>query len=889
MFLLKWQHFIDQTPITPGPNNGPPRTGKSESVVDATAVDIDGEKPPVIYQQSSKIDALSLEPPDVSAVVRLLEPGFKSELQRIVASKERKGQSVTLVLMASGPGHDSAKYSSDIDHFWEACNDITKCLSDMSTLSSAQVLDSDAERLCCMLSWEHHRLLHFSDMATLDQMLTSEPLQKQADWAAIRMTLSQLKDLLGDRSLLNQKYGFTYSESIPRNDGTANKANEAKDGTPANTYSRLSLLFRSKFSGLKCTVMEEAGIQRFLFDVSQSIGRLYSAFDSDINEQEALLRAQRRKLEEAMLLSVCTFDREIIHQLAERTLGSGIVKSKGWESCMLEHELLEAIDAGALTAIIPLLDRGATANTMDILGCSPLTFSAYKGNFHITEVLLEHGADPNAMTSWLPQHLAAERGHTQVLRLLLSQEGVDVSALDPFGRTALHYAATSGNLEIVHLLLQQDGVAVDITDKDGSTPLFAAVAKRFFPPTSLSQTPKGLIAWRQPGTDFTLAEEDIIRRLLTTPEVDVNRQYSSYRDLTLLHMTVLRKNLPILQMLLSRSDIDISIPDISGTTPILSALEQSNEPASRLLLEKGADIDSRAFNKKFKALYKAFRFWPGGFLGNEFLLDFALRHGKARIDTEDCEDRTELIGAAAAGHASVVRILLDHGASVSALDVTGRTALSYAAAGGHTDIVAMLLDAGADINHQDDSGHTPLVLAVAELYLHPEDRHPEDRCLGYSNVIQMLLDHGADPQDVLTLRHPPTSRPLWVEAVGNFENIPKAHNRFSNRTVTQNPDRPILVASRRSTSLQDEVPGPTKGDQQSGRVIEVCEFVSDLDAASGNSVLLGDEALPGLPQLFEKTLSAKSWEGGNESQPEEPKAPVLYLTLEDEFAAKVDL
>lgn len=95
MFLLKWQHFIDQTPITPGPNNGPPRTGKSESVVDATAVDVDGEKPPVIYRTSTKTDAISLEPPDVSIVVRVLVPRFKEELQRIVASKERKGQSVS--------------------------------------------------------------------------------------------------------------------------------------------------------------------------------------------------------------------------------------------------------------------------------------------------------------------------------------------------------------------------------------------------------------------------------------------------------------------------------------------------------------------------------------------------------------------------------------------------------------------------------------------------------------------------------------------------------------------------------------------------------------------------------------------------------------------------
>ncbi|KAL9577454.1 MAG: hypothetical protein Q9212_006357, partial [Teloschistes hypoglaucus] len=32
IFLLKWQHFIDATPITPGPGNGKPRTGANRSV-----------------------------------------------------------------------------------------------------------------------------------------------------------------------------------------------------------------------------------------------------------------------------------------------------------------------------------------------------------------------------------------------------------------------------------------------------------------------------------------------------------------------------------------------------------------------------------------------------------------------------------------------------------------------------------------------------------------------------------------------------------------------------------------------------------------------------------------------------------------------------------------
>ncbi|KAL8885253.1 MAG: hypothetical protein Q9192_006672, partial [Flavoplaca navasiana] len=615
MFLLKWQRFIDQTPITPGPNNGPPRTGKSESVVDATAVDVDGEKPPVIYQQSTKTDALSLEPPDVSAVVRLLEPGFEKELQRIVASRERKGYY----------------------------------------------------------------------MATLEQLLTSEPRQKEADWAAIRMTLSQLKDLLGDRGFLNQKYGFTYSESIPRNDGTANEAN---DKTPAHTYYRLSLLFgfesSADFLSLQCNIMEEAGIQPIVSDVPQSTGRLYSAFENDINEQEALLRAQRRKLEEVMLLS------------------SSYISS--WKA------LLDRVSSKANVGNLKLPHHGGG---------------------------LEHGADPNAMTSWLPQLVAAERGQAQVLRLLLSQEGVDVSALDSLGRTAPHHAATSVSLETVHLLLQQDGIAVDITDKDDSTQLFAAVAKRFFPPTSLSQTPKGLIAC------------DNLK-----PTLHWLRKTSS------VGCWLYRKSMSIVN---------------------------ANEPAVRLLLEKGADVNSRVLNKKFKDLYQAFRFWPSGFSGEGLLWDFALRHGKARIDTEDCEVSAELIGAAAEGHASVVRILLAHGASGSALDVRGRTALCYAAAGGCTDIVAMLLHAGAGVSNRDDSGNTPSVLAVVKLYLDAGNRHPENGYLDYSNVIKKLLDHDADPQDVMDIRHPPTSRPLWDEAAGNFGNLLKAYNGYLDCTITQHP------------------------------------------------------------------------------------------------------
>lgn len=83
MYLSRWQTLMDETPITPADPTGPVRSGKSESVRDATTVDIDGKR---------KSDAANLEkvgdseatPPDVSNTVRLLVPDFQDVLRGVI-------------------------------------------------------------------------------------------------------------------------------------------------------------------------------------------------------------------------------------------------------------------------------------------------------------------------------------------------------------------------------------------------------------------------------------------------------------------------------------------------------------------------------------------------------------------------------------------------------------------------------------------------------------------------------------------------------------------------------------------------------------------------------------------------------------------------------------
>ncbi|KAI4098813.1 MAG: hypothetical protein L6R37_006301 [Teloschistes peruensis] len=97
IFLLKWQHFIDVTPITPGPNDGKPRAGKSKSVKVISAVDVEGNVAAVAAAGEVGDDGNGdgdgeLEPPDVRRVLEVLGPGFREELARLVDLSKGEGK-----------------------------------------------------------------------------------------------------------------------------------------------------------------------------------------------------------------------------------------------------------------------------------------------------------------------------------------------------------------------------------------------------------------------------------------------------------------------------------------------------------------------------------------------------------------------------------------------------------------------------------------------------------------------------------------------------------------------------------------------------------------------------------------------------------------------------
>ena len=105
-------------------------------------------------------------------------------------------------------------------------------------------------------------------------------------------------------------------------------------------------------------------------------------------------------------------------------------------------------------------------------------------------------------------------------------------------------------------------------------------------------------------------------------------------------------------------------------------------------------------------------------------------HARARAYAPD--GFTALHLAAFFGHAEAARVLLDHGADLSALSRNhlANMPLHAGAAGRSHEVCALLVTRGADVNARQHGGYTPLHEAAQN---------------GNRPLVDLLLAHGADP------------------------------------------------------------------------------------------------------------------------------------------------
>lgn len=137
-------------------------------------------------------------------------------------------------------------------------------------------------------------------------------------------------------------------------------------------------------------------------------------------------------------------------------------------SCSVHRDLavIRAAERGDCARVQTLLDTGASVNTTHHLhGRSLLHIAARNGSYDLCKMLIERGADVNAVeedserarrygsTCCTPLHLAATANHASICRLLL-EHGALALIRDDNGRTPLGDAMYMRSFESARVLLR---------------------------------------------------------------------------------------------------------------------------------------------------------------------------------------------------------------------------------------------------------------------------------------------------------------------------------------------------------------------------------------------------------------------------------------------------
>jgi len=263
------------------------------------------------------------------------------------------------------------------------------------------------------------------------------------------------------------------------------------------------------------------------------------------------------------------------------------------------HLAAESSRAGALDAVIALLDCGADPNLPTTAGADKITavhIAARKGNLDMLKALASRGAKLNQKDKMArtPAVHAAMNGHAHVLSYLL-REGVDADQADSSDNTVAHYAAAYGWVECLDVLLAA-GADMDAQNSWNTTPVSLAVQMgRVACAAKLLDSGRTDVNFRDKNGNTLLLT--VIRDFLegegnSDPDGEDVGQNTAETSAGL-------ENLPwIAQHLLELPSVDLNAANTNGVTPlhIIASKDWSSTPARRtamtlfeLLVEKGAN------------------------------------------------------------------------------------------------------------------------------------------------------------------------------------------------------------------------------------------------------------------------------------------------------------
>ena len=308
---------------------------------------------------------------------------------------------------------------------------------------------------------------------------------------------------------------------------------------------------------------------------------------------------------------------------------------------------------------------------------------------------LSRNEEPRAVPpAAAPLYFAAWRGFRGLVERMISRHSEQINHIGGLYGTPLHASVLGGHIDVAQLL-HAHGADIISRSADNWTPLHVV---------------------SQGG------HVEIVKWLLKCG-ADVN--FKEIDGLTALDLAALNGHVEVSRILLA-CNAEVDSRDNVEYTPLIDASISGHPDVVRLLLDHNANVDACDSSGRTSLHYAAAN---GHVEVSRILLERI-----ADVNSRDGHASTPLLLASEYGTPSIVRLLLDHNAAMNVCDDDGDTPLHCAALGGQLEIARLLLELNVEVNARNNEGSTPLHMASAG--------HEK----GNPDIVQLLLDHGADAQ-----------------------------------------------------------------------------------------------------------------------------------------------
>ncbi|KAJ4727564.1 putative Ankyrin repeat family protein [Melia azedarach] len=287
--------------------------------------------------------------------------------------------------------------------------------------------------------------------------------------------------------------------------------------------------------------------------------------------------------------------------------------------CML---LNNAVVSANENLVASLIDSGADVNYKDSDGRSMISLAVKAGNIDVVKILVASGSRIDNSTDHV-LHDAAAMNRVDLLDALISAfaDTIGVNSTDSNGRTPIHVAASKGHAQVIQFCATVAGANTDVFDKMGSSPLHLAAENGHLEAVKCLLNCSNYAKYtvdKEGKTAFTLAVEnghthlydllqlgDALHRAARVEDVHAMKSCLAEgasvngRDQngwTALHRAAFKGKIESVNILLNHG-AGVNVVDDAGYTPLHCAVMAGHVEIAVLLIARGAKANVKSLKR----------------------------------------------------------------------------------------------------------------------------------------------------------------------------------------------------------------------------------------------------------------------------------------------------